>query len=61
MVEKCICFNKTFIELKEIADTNNCKSISDLKRHVVFGENCQLCLPYINLMLKTGKVIFQVI
>ena len=61
MVEKCICFNKSFNELMEIADTNHCKSISELKEYVIFGENCQLCLPYVKEMLKSGMVIFKVI
>ena len=59
MVDRCICFNRTFSEIKIIADKHNIKSISELKKCITFGENCKLCIPYVELMLKTGEIEFE--
>jgi hypothetical protein len=59
MVDRCICFNRTFSEMKEIAAKNNVKTITELKKYITFGENCKLCIPYVELMLKTGKTEFE--
>jgi len=37
------------------------KSVEQLQSHVEFGKNCGLCLPYVRLMLQTGKTSFEVI
>lgn len=36
------------------------KTVEELKRHIVFGQRCTLCLPFVNLMIKTGRVEFDV-
>ncbi len=59
MVDRCVCFNIKFSEMKEIAAKNNAKTITELKKYIIFGENCKLCIPYIELMLKTGKTEFE--
>lgn len=59
MVDRCVCFNRTFSEIKEISDKYNIKTISELKKYITFGENCRLCIPYVELMLKTGKTEFE--
>ena len=58
MVDRCVCFNRTFSEMKEISKKYNLKTISELKKYITYGENCKLCIPYIELMLKTGKTEF---
>jgi hypothetical protein len=60
MVNRCICFNKTFKELKKIADLHGCITITDLKKYAIFSENCKLCVPYIEKMLETGITEFPV-
>jgi hypothetical protein len=59
MVDRCVCFDIKFSEMKEIAEKNNVKTITVLKKFITFGENCKLCIPYVELMLKTGKTEFE--
>jgi hypothetical protein len=44
MVDRCVCYDKRFSEMK-----------------AVIGENCGLCIPYVQMIFKTGKTTFDVI
>jgi bacterioferritin-associated ferredoxin len=59
MVDRCICSNTTFIEIKNVINNKVLQSINDLKKYIKFGENCRLCVPYIELDFKTGKTEFK--
>jgi hypothetical protein len=59
MVDRCVCFDKKFSEMKLTAEKNNIKDINELKKYFLFGENCRLCIPYVELMLNTGKTEFE--
>jgi len=61
MVDRCICFEKTFAELKRTIDKHGITELDDLKRYFIFGENCKTCLPYVELVLRTGRTEFEVI
>jgi bacterioferritin-associated ferredoxin len=61
MVTRCVCFHKTFRELKKIARKTGARSVAELQEHVTFGKNCQRCHPYVRVMLETGKTAFEVI
>lgn len=61
MVTRCVCFNKTFRELKKIAKKEGARSVEELQQYVLFGKNCQRCHPYVRLMLKTGETVFPVL
>jgi len=61
MVDRCVCYNRLFSEMKNIIDRNNLNSIDELKNHIPFGLNCSLCIPYVELIFKTGKTEFEVI
>jgi bacterioferritin-associated ferredoxin len=61
MVDRCICFQKTFAELKQIAEAEGAYEIEALQRHVDFGLRCGLCKPYVARMFATGRVVFPVI
>lgn len=60
-VLKCICFDTTFKEMKEIMKKNNLNSIEELRDIKQIADNCKLCLPYIEKMIKTGQTEFEVI
>ena len=60
MVNRCVCFNKRFVELKKIARRKEASTFSQLQQHAVFGRNCQRCRPYVNKMLATGETVFDV-
>jgi len=38
---------------------NRLKSFEELKKHITFGENCKLCVPYVLQMIRTGKTEFE--
>jgi NAD(P)H-nitrite reductase large subunit len=59
-VDRCVCFNKTFAALKQVADKTSAKTVQELQRHIDFGFSCLLCVPYVERMLATGEVEFPV-
>lgn len=60
MIDRCVCFDLTFDRLKETAETHDCKTISELQTVVHFGQQCRLCHPYVEKMLRTGRTCFFV-
>ena len=58
-IDRCICFQKTFDELKRAAEAHGASSLEALQAHVVFGQNCRLCHPYVRRMLRTGQTVFD--
>jgi bacterioferritin-associated ferredoxin len=58
-IDRCLCFGRTFVELKEVADRTGSETIVELQDHVRFGLNCRLCHPYVRVMLKTGQTVFD--
>ena len=59
MVTRCVCFGKTFKELKNTARRFDIDKLEDLQKRVRFGENCRRCHPYVQLMLRTGRTEFE--
>lgn len=59
IVDRCICFNRLFSEMKQVMTDNNLTTFEELKQHITFGENCRLCVPYVKMMIKTGKKEFE--
>ncbi len=58
-IDRCYCYDQTFAHLKAVADETDASSIEALQEHVTFGENCQLCHPYVDCMLRTGQTVFH--
>jgi bacterioferritin-associated ferredoxin len=58
-IDRCYCYQTTFETLKEVAEDAGADSIDALQAHVVFGQNCQLCHPYVRRMLATGQTVFH--
>ncbi len=56
-VKMCVCFNIPFAQLKAM-DYPNMDSLQAESR---CGTQCGTCLPYIELMLETGKTEFPVL
>ncbi|MFV1979620.1 MAG: bacterioferritin-associated ferredoxin [Rhodothermia bacterium] len=59
LIYRCVCFNRTFSELKQAAEDADADSVHELLEHVTFGSNCGLCLPYVERMLSTGETTFS--
>ena len=58
-IDRCVCFQKTFAELKAVADASGAGTVAALQAHVVFGQRCRLCHPYVRRMLRTGEITFD--
>jgi hypothetical protein len=57
-IDRCICFDRSFEELKRVSDIEGADSLETLQRHVEFGRQCELCHPYVRRMLRTGETWF---
>lgn len=58
-IDRCVCYDVRFANLREVADRTDARSIAALQRHVEFGRACRLCHPYVRRMLETGEVVFR--
>lgn len=58
-IDRCLCYRRTFAELKEVAAQTGAASVRELQGYVKFGLNCRLCHPYIREMLRTGRTTFD--
>jgi hypothetical protein len=56
-----VCFDRTFAELRAIADSTGSGTPAELDAHVVFGQRCGLCRPYVERMLRTREVVFETV
>lgn len=57
-IDRCYCFQVRFARLKAVAEETGADSVEELQAHVTFGQNCQLCHPYVRRMLRTGETVF---
>ncbi|MBX3379822.1 MAG: (2Fe-2S)-binding protein [Phycisphaeraceae bacterium] len=59
-VNRCICANVTFTELKKLADAG-IRDLDELSRRTGCGTGCGMCIPYIRVMLATGQADLPVL
>ncbi len=59
IIDRCVCRDQTFASLKKVADKIGARSLKSLQKSVLFGDNCELCHPYVSEMLRTGQVRFS--
>ena len=59
MVTRCVCFDVSFAEMKEVADANGIRDFETLQQHIQFGQKCELCHPYVRRMLRSGETEFD--
>jgi NAD(P)H-nitrite reductase large subunit len=55
-VKQCVCFDKTFAELK----ASGAASLDEIIERFHCSTGCGLCRPYIQRMLATGETEFAV-
>ena len=58
-IDRCVCFQVLFSELKKLALTTGAGTIEELQRETEFGLRCRLCHPYVRRMLRTGETVFS--
>lgn len=59
-VDRCVCFDVPFTELKDYAQRHGC-GLNGLRDRFGCGRGCALCVPYIRTMLETGQTSFPVL
>jgi len=59
-VDRCVCQNVTFAELKEIALRVG-NDLDRLIRETGCCDACGMCRPYVERMLQTGETVFPVV
>lgn len=58
-IDRCYCFQVRFARLKAIVEKTGADTIAALQEEVQFGQQCQLCHPYVRRMLETGTTVFH--
>ncbi|MCS6776214.1 MAG: (2Fe-2S)-binding protein [Chloroherpetonaceae bacterium] len=60
-VRACLCYARTFAEIKELALQNGWRTVAEITQALGCGGGCGLCVPYLERMLATGETAFAVI
>lgn len=58
-VTKCICHSRDFAEIKDYAKEKGFTRIEELQSEKYCSCGCGLCIPYLELMFKTGETEFE--
>ena len=61
LIDRCICFDVKFSEVKKIMEENDLKTIEEIQKLIDVSKNCKLCRPYIEKMIETGETEFNYI
>lgn len=59
-VTKCICHDRTFEEIKAYAAENKYTDVEELRQERYCSCSCGMCIPYVEMVLKTGETSFEV-
>lgn len=57
-IDRCICFDRSFAELLEVADRTGITTLEALQEETAFGLACRICNPYVRRMLETRETTF---
>ena len=57
-IERCVCVNVSFEELRRHATACGDPSFRELQKKFGCGSTCGLCAPYVKEMLRTGQTVF---
>jgi hypothetical protein len=58
-VDRCVCFDRPFVELLAVARSHGIVTLEALQEETDFGLACRICNPYVRRMLRTGKTTFD--
>lgn len=59
LVTHCICHARSFVEIREIALKKGFASVEELQMEDICSNSCQMCEPYVEMMLETGETAFE--
>lgn len=60
-IDRCLCFDRPFAELADVAAETGAATVAALQEHAEFGRKCELCHPYVRRMLRTGQTAFDTV
>jgi hypothetical protein len=58
-VDRCVCFDRSFVELLQVADATGATTVEALQEETDFGLACRICNPYVRRMLQTRETTFS--
>jgi|AACY02.16.fsa_nt_gi BFD-like [2Fe-2S] binding domain. len=58
-VDRCVCENLTFTQIRAEARRLGLDSVRALQAHGLCCTGCRLCAPYVKRMLQTGQTSFD--
>lgn len=58
-VDRCICHRRRFSDIKKYCQEHDISTVEELKDDGICSTDCGLCIPYIRVMLKTGRTAFK--
>jgi len=59
LVNRCICHEHSFEEIKEYAKENGYNELEDLQTVNYCSNSCRMCAPYVEMVLETGQTAFK--
>jgi len=59
LVNRCICHERSFEEIKEYAQQKGYKDLEDLQIDNYCSNGCRICAPYVEMVLETGETAFE--
>ena len=57
-IDRCICYDRTFAELRVAAVAEDL-GMDEITKRFGCGSCCGVCRPYIERMLETGETVFH--
>ncbi|MEP1152131.1 MAG: hypothetical protein ABJH08_10430 [Balneola sp.] len=59
LVNRCICHERSFEEIKEYAKEKGYTDLEDLQIDNYCSNGCRICAPYVEMVLETGETEFE--
>jgi bacterioferritin-associated ferredoxin len=57
-IDRCICYDRTFAEVRVAAVAENL-NMDEITKRFGCGSCCGVCRPYLERMLETGETVFH--
>lgn len=59
-IDRCICHKISFEQIKLVSEKMNLNTVEELQKRKICSTNCRLCVPYVKVLLRSGKTVFPV-
>lgn len=59
MINRCICHSRSFEEVKAVALEEGYTTVEELQEDDICACGCGLCIPYVEMVLKSGETEFE--